>query len=52
MMNREQGTGNREQRDMRPEGEQGYMLLGLIVAIAIILLMLSMAASEHGPHRA
>jgi type II secretory pathway pseudopilin PulG len=28
------------------EGEQGYMLLGLIVAIAIILLMLSVAAAD------
>ena len=29
-----------------PAGEQGYMLLGLIVAIAIILLLLGVAASK------
>jgi type II secretory pathway pseudopilin PulG len=29
-----------------PAGEQGYMLLGLMVAIAIILLMLGVAASK------
>jgi type II secretory pathway pseudopilin PulG len=31
---------------MPPAGEQGYMLLGLMVAIAIILLMLGVAASK------
>jgi type II secretory pathway pseudopilin PulG len=42
MKNREQGTGTREQK----AGEQGYMLLGLIVAVALILLALSVAASQ------
>jgi type II secretory pathway pseudopilin PulG len=42
MKNRAQGAGNREQ----PTAEQGYMLLGLIVAIALILLALSVAASK------
>ena len=31
----------------RTSGEQGFMLLGLIVAIAIILIMLSVAASKE-----
>jgi len=39
-------TRSREQRDTRQAGEQGYMLLGLIVAIAIILLTLSVAAAD------
>jgi type II secretory pathway pseudopilin PulG len=46
MKNREQETGNREQLEARPDGEQGFMLLGLIVAIAVILLVLGMAATE------
>jgi type II secretory pathway pseudopilin PulG len=33
-------------RDEPPAGEQGYMLLGLIVAIALILLTLSVAATK------
>jgi type II secretory pathway pseudopilin PulG len=45
MKNREQGTGDRE-RQVIQAGEQGYMLLGLIVAIALILLALSVAASK------
>jgi type II secretory pathway pseudopilin PulG len=44
MKNREQGAGN--QMRPLPAGEQGYMLLGLIVAIALILLALSVAASD------
>jgi type II secretory pathway pseudopilin PulG len=31
----------------QPSGEQGYMLLGLIVAIALILIALSVAASKE-----
>jgi type II secretory pathway pseudopilin PulG len=42
MKDMEQGIRNREQRDH----EQGFMLLGLIVAIAIILIVLGTAASE------
>ena len=44
--NREQKTGNREQQERRRVGEQGFMLLGLIVAIALILLALSVAATQ------
>jgi type II secretory pathway pseudopilin PulG len=46
MKNREQETGIREQPEARPDGEQGFMLLGLIVAIAVILLVLGMAATN------
>ena len=46
MKNREQGAGNGERREPQQSGEQGYMLLGLIVAIALILLALSVAASD------
>ena len=42
MANMEQAAQSGE----RCEGEQGYMLLGLIVAIAIILLTLSVAAAD------
>jgi type II secretory pathway pseudopilin PulG len=42
MANTELEAGNREQ----PRGEQGFMLLGLIVVIALILLALSVAASK------
>jgi len=45
-VNREQGTRNREQREAAPAGEQGFMLVGLIVAMAIILLFLGIAASK------
>jgi type II secretory pathway pseudopilin PulG len=31
----------------QPAGEQGFMLLGLIVTIAIILIVLSVAASKE-----
>ena len=31
----------------RPSGEQGFMLLGLIVAIALVLIALSVAASKE-----
>ena len=43
MKNREQKTANSEQ----PAGEQGFMLLGLIVAVALILIVLSVAASKE-----
>ena len=46
MENTEQQTEKRELRDqMRPD-EQGFMLLGLIVAISLILLALSVAATR------
>jgi type II secretory pathway pseudopilin PulG len=51
MASREQGTGNREgtagesRQTPGSGGEQGFMLLGLIVAMAIILLFLGVAAS-------
>ncbi|HEV2647153.1 MAG TPA: type II secretion system protein [Acidobacteriaceae bacterium] len=51
MKSRERGTGDRDQYcsvvvvSGDREGEQGFMLLGLIVAIAIILLFLGVAAS-------
>lgn len=37
---------NRDQAERPSEGEQGYLLLSLIVAIALILLALSVAATE------
>ena len=40
-----QGSRFEEERPL-PEGEQGYMLLGLIVAIFIITLAMGMAASK------
>ena len=40
-MSREQPTGNGEQR----HGEQGYLLLGALVAVAIVLIFLSVAAT-------
>jgi type II secretory pathway pseudopilin PulG len=43
MKNREQKTANSEQK----AGEQGFMLLGLIVAVALILIALSVAASKE-----
>ena len=43
MKNREQKTANSEQK----AGEQGFMLLGLIVAVALILIVLSVAASKE-----
>jgi type II secretory pathway pseudopilin PulG len=48
MENREQGTGNRERAsgEQGLSGEQGFMLLGLIVAIFLILLTLSVAATS------
>ena len=39
-MQREQPTGIRQQR----AGEQGYLLLGALVAVAIVLIFLSVAA--------
>jgi len=45
MDTREQETGNTEPQSA-PVAEQGYMLLGLIVAIALILIALSVAATE------
>ena len=41
-MRRDQGTRNREQGD----GEQGYLLLGALVAVAIVLIFLSVAAVD------
>jgi type II secretory pathway pseudopilin PulG len=41
--NREQGTERRESKPAR-SGERGFTLLGLIVAIALVLLALSVAA--------
>jgi type II secretory pathway pseudopilin PulG len=46
MQNMEQRAGNTEQQDRRCAGDQGFMLLGLIVAIALILLALSVAATQ------
>ena len=46
MSNREQGTGNKEQGLVSPGSEDGFMLLGLIVAMAIILMMMGIAASK------
>lgn len=47
MENRFKIRGSRlEVRQTQSEGEQGYMLLGLIVAVALILLALSVAASK------
>lgn len=40
----EQGAGNKEQKSVACASEQGFMLLGLIVAIFIMLLALSVAA--------
>jgi type II secretory pathway pseudopilin PulG len=46
-MKRYQGQATRDEGGPQlPDSEQGYMLLGLIVAIAIILIALSVAASE------
>jgi type II secretory pathway pseudopilin PulG len=39
--------GARREAGPQPAGEQGFMLLGLIVAIAIILIALSVAASRE-----
>ena len=44
MKNTKQGAGNKVQP--LPAGEQGYMLLALVVAIALILLALSVAARD------
>jgi len=44
MMERRKVRGTRGEGVQEREGEQGFMLLGLIVAIAIVLLMLSVAA--------
>lgn len=50
MQTMEQSTENGRSRDGARngarDGEQGFMLLGLIVAIALILLVLSVAATE------
>src|ERR1700678_3157685 len=47
MKDMKQHTRNRKQQDRElKDSEQGFMLLGLIVAIAIILLGLGVAASE------
>lgn len=46
MKNRQQSAGNTVLLDPQLAGEQGFMLLGLIVTIAIILLVLSIAAAD------
>ena len=46
MQNMEQSAGNTGQQDQRSAGERGFMLLGLIVAMALILLALSVAATQ------
>ncbi|HEV2618639.1 MAG TPA: type II secretion system protein, partial [Acidobacteriaceae bacterium] len=46
MRNAELGTGNRDTASTAHDAEQGFMLLGLIVAIAILLLFLGVAASD------
>jgi len=46
MKNRKQRTGYGQAGSAQTPGEQGYMLLGLIVAIALILLALSVAATK------
>jgi type II secretory pathway pseudopilin PulG len=45
-MNRQRQSGFADRTDPQLTGEQGFMLLGLIVAIAIILLVLSIAAPK------
>ncbi len=42
MRGREQGTGNREQPAR--DGEEGYLLLGAIIAVALVMIALSVAA--------
>jgi type II secretory pathway pseudopilin PulG len=46
MKDRDLGTGSSEQALASRRGEDGFMLLGLIVAMAIILLVLGVAASK------
>jgi type II secretory pathway pseudopilin PulG len=46
MSDREQGAGNSQEAMAAHSGEQGFMLLGLIVAMAIILMMMGIAASK------
>ena len=46
MRDREQGTGSREPRAERA-GEQGYMLLGALVAVALVMIALSAAFTEE-----
>jgi type II secretory pathway pseudopilin PulG len=43
---RDKVQGTKCEAGPRPSGEQGFMLLGLIVVIAIILMVLGIAASE------